>query len=1605
MSELQKQRIRDLYRFLREANQLRFRPVRRLNDQPRSLDLFSLPKHPSVQINRPIPSGDGAEVPDQLIGVRRPVITRCPSPPPKVCEWLVAGWDNPSKSVEYAESRNAIDENGEPVTELFDDNPERVGLYLDWLQVRDAWVPPEILARQAMAVFEFFYQVHSEIEKDGEQLELLVADGHLAWRTKSDNDGIVEINHPVLLKRVELRFDPNKPEFTVHETDREPELYGGLFVDLMNVQPASIKKRQDELSLSGYHPLGWEDTEAFLKAFIQSVAPLKGVFSREASAPGDTPQLWRAPVLILRKRVAGIANAIDAIIDDIEQQEVFPPALGEITGTAEGDWSVGGLGNEGGAGSRGSNDRDENDDILLAKESNEEQLQIIKRLSRSGSVIVQGPPGTGKTHTIGNIIGHLLAQGKSVLVTSHTTKALRVLRDKVPEMLQPLCVSVLGSDGDARKQLESSIASITERLTQGSASGLLTQAQRMTAERVKLLAKVRELNALRRTALENEYRELSVNGREYTPSDAARYVAQHKTARGWIPSPVKLGAALTLPAEDLIRAYALSTMFSVEDEHDASLPLPDLATLPSERQFEVMVDEYQALTMTDLSYGQERWIGAGTGSEAIATLCQVLAAEFSTEVRRQQWRPYAISSGIHGGTAREVWERIISKIEEACEAGARHSLVLHHQPRLSPEFSAARQRQLASEITAHLENGGKLGMLQLVTRSEWRSFIKTAKVTAGSPSQKDHFDAIHRLAHLEEVRQELGSLWDGIIGQSTGITFGSVGVSPEQACRALIPEMRRCLDWYAQSWLPLVEKLREEGFKFDDLAAAQPREPSPIAEYLLIEKLAVELLPQLLEKEAARRRLAECEQVFRALEELSMYADREHPDRGCIGRILVAVRYRNKEGYAAALAYARHIHTQKPLVEERAKLITQLRLVAPGWAEHLASRVPPHDAGQMPGDHVAAWTWRQLHDELAERDRLDVQEIQQQIDKARLTLRELTTSLIDASAWGNQMARLQGNNAVRQALVGWLDTAKRLISTRKADKRQLLLSESRKLMKQCAAAVPVWVMPISIMAESFDPRTTRFDVAIIDEASQADLNALIPLYMAKQIIIVGDHEQVTPLGVGKDQGSLENLRRSILQDIPNGHLYDNLSSIYDIGRQSFGDAIRLAEHFRCVPEIIAFSNQLSYQGGIRPLRETNSSILKPACVPCRVQGVREGMSNTAEAEAIVGLIEAMIKHPAYARKTIGVISMVGEAQAVKIETLLLKRIESVEIQNRRIQAGVSAQFQGDERDVMFLSLVDSQDDEVFLRSMGDGAFESMKKRFNVATSRARDQLWVMHSFDPDRHLKAGDMRLQLLQHMKNPWAAVDAYSNEEKKADSDFERQVMKRLVDAGYRVRAQWQVGYYRIDLVVEGDGKRLAIECDGDRYHPLDKLEDDIARQTVLERLGWQFVRIRGSAFYRSQIEAMRPVFDKLEELGIPAVGQVAEERRDDWTLIHELEEMVRARKLDDDAEAEAATDPVQGDEQKGRQEERVIRVISEIMSRKTVDPEPTEFPSPSLDQILRTRGRSMQIEKFTRVWAVARGYQRVGRQVREQFDLELATHIEQGTVIVAADHVILT
>jgi very-short-patch-repair endonuclease len=187
---------------------------------------------------------------------------------------------------------------------------------------------------------------------------------------------------------------------------------------------------------------------------------------------------------------------------------------------------------------------------------------------------------------------------------------------------------------------------------------------------------------------------------------------------------------------------------------------------------------------------------------------------------------------------------------------------------------------------------------------------------------------------------------------------------------------------------------------------------------------------------------------------------------------------------------------------------------------------------------------------------------------------------------------------------------------------------------------------------------------------------------------------------------------------------------------------------------------------------------------------------------------------------------------------------------------------------MFVSIVDAPPEQPPLSMRQEGPKKIFKKRFNVAASRARNQMWVVHSLNHETDLKVGDYRRRLIEHALDPEAWERELQKRLEKVDPRskvFEGTVLRRLMERGYNVIPQHQAGHYCIDLVVVGNGRRLAVECDGEQFHGPDKLQEDLDREAVLVRLGWTFERIRGSLFFRDEDRALEPVFRRLQELGI--------------------------------------------------------------------------------------------------------------------------------------------
>jgi very-short-patch-repair endonuclease len=1023
----------------------------------------------------------------------------------------------------------------------------------------------------------------------------------------------------------------------------------------------------------------------------------------------------------------------------------------------------------------------------------------------------------------------------------------------VVEDLRSLCVSVLDNDVESRRQLEDAVTHISQRLSAQDKGQYSREAVALADQRARLREEVRVAKAKLRDARLDEYREVVAGTRARTPCEAARQVAAGQSSDSWIPGSVDPAAALPLTEAEIAELYASHGVLTPSDESDLGHPLPDVKSLMSSPRFERLAAADPLLDRPEWWTNEAEACEPDDLSEAV----QRLASLVKSRLAAPGWQRAATAAAMSMDGGQQHWSGLADKLDEAVAFAASCSeLLLHHDVRPPEDGTPATHEVVTTGILAFLERKGSFGFLAKLTNRDWARFVSDTRVNGAKPRTEEHFRAIKAEATLRRLRSEVEKRWTGLMEPGGAPSWKDLGPTPETASSQFAAEIRRALDWHARQASPEIERLRDLGLRWDALLEAQAPRTGPQAS---LERLiaALELAGSVMNGRIDAALVLRRDKEFKAL--LSRLRSEGAPSSPLQSQLAKATERRDARTYRQVVERVERLAGLQAPYLRRAALLGTLEQIAPGWAAAIRARTGVHGDTTPPGDVRAAWEWAQLHSELESRGSRSLSELQATVHELESRLREVTTRLIDRRAWAAQVQRT--DLAQRQALVGWLQLIKRI--GKGTGKRVLeLRAQAATRMRQCRSAVPVWIMPLSRVADSFDPGT-RFDVVIMDEASQSDVMGLVALYLGKKVVVVGDHEQVSPSAVGQQLAPLPQLIEQYLTGIPNSALYDGRTSVYDLAMQSFGGLVCLTEHFRCLPDIIEFSNWLSYRGEIKPLREPSAADVTPYVVPHRViDGARDGKINISEARHVASLLVACTREPEYAAKTFGVISLLGDEQALVIDRFLREHLDEPEYMRRRVLCGNAAQFQGDERDVIFLSLVHASNGAP-LTKLDQPMYQ---QRFNVAASRARDQLWVTYSLDPATDLQPGDLRRKLIEHALDPGLRARQRQESSINTESDLKRSVLELLVANRFRVRPQHSVGSYRIDMVVQGtSGQRLAVECDGDRSQTLENLAQDMARQAVLERLGWKFVRIRGTQFHRNAEAAMAPVFKRLAELGI--------------------------------------------------------------------------------------------------------------------------------------------
>jgi very-short-patch-repair endonuclease len=1430
-------RIRQVFRYLQEMHRVRTPPVLSLEDREWGLRLDTLPAASQLRRGFELGSPGGFES-GFVLKVSRAEESEPPEPSVVIKNWLKAGWDRPGADPEaFVKQTRKV----QGKTQALADSEERTDALEEWLHLKKAWEDETRDATASLGVFSELFELQSTVGRESEKYQLWVGDGILCL----EQDG-ARVRHPVLLQRVELTFNPAVPEFVVADTDDNPEICAPLLRHL-GLDGKSIQQAQDTLDAEHFHPLGGAPTREFLTDFIQRHWK-NGQFLDDPEEAGDvkTPCLYRQPHLFLGHRNQGLSESIERYLEVLPEQEDLPESLLRIVGIDTG---------------RGESPDDVSAaDILLTKHANLEQERVIRRLEETGAVLVQGPPGTGKSHTIANLIGHLLAQDKSILVTSHASKALRVVREQLAKPLQPLCVSLLQNDADSARQLEESVTGIVNYLASTSERKLTKDIEKLADKRATLRTKHDELRDQFLDAGTREYLEIEVMGERVAPSDAARRVAEESEAHVWLPGPLEQ-AELPLTEAELEELYRLGRELDADDDALLASTLPDLDAFPTPREFAELHDDLAALAREKPREERGLWKRDDQTPEALEELHDRLRSAVTALEDASEWRLDCLDAGRTGGERKAAWRELVELVERcAREIPEKEPLVLKHGPEVDPARPANEQLRVIEEILQHLRAGKRLGKMTSLVHAEWAELVKTARVDGKSPSAREHFEALRSLLETNALRDSLKRRWDRQIAPLGAPSASELGARPEAAAGEYAAKIAASLRWHEEVWAPCEAALEECGLDWARFAKRATGEYAVHVDLQRTRELVTEHLDEIIEirKLFARRNGMETRRA-QWLADLDSVSRKEKAYE-IIKRFRTGIRRGNYDTYAEAWNRLRELIDSRSGFDRREELLGRLDPAAPAWSSAIRDRHPGHDLGRVPGDATVAWRHRHWEQALESQAGIDLDKLQERHQRVKDELFDVTAKYVEKLSWLAQLRRTGLEQ--QQALNGWLAIHKKIgKGTGKNTGR--LKDEAKRTLQACRSAVPVWIMPLSRVAESFDLATTRFDVVILDEASQSDVMGLIAFAIAKEVVVVGDHEQVSPYAVGQKTESINALIDEILTDIPNKRLYDGKTSVYDLAQQSFGGTIRLLEHFRCVPDIIQFSNQLCYGGEIRALRDASASPVKRPLVAHRVEGGEEVSGvNKNEALEIVSLVSAVCRMPEYEHSTIGVICMVGTDQALYIDSVLRRRLTVSEYNKRQVLCGNASQFQGDERDVIFLSMVNSPSDKPLSLRQRDES----RKSFNVAASRARDQLWVVHSLDPRRDLKHGDLRLQLISHAENPDALRPKTTEMKTKFTSDFQQEIYQALEAEGYRLGTQFEVGDFVVDLVAEGeDGTRVAVQCDGDRRATVEAVVESMDRQFTLERLGWVFVRLRASEYRLAPDKVLKRLFRRLGQAGI--------------------------------------------------------------------------------------------------------------------------------------------
>lgn len=1267
--------------------------------------------------------------------------------------------------------------------------------------------------KKLLKIYQKFFKFYEELRDKSDTHELVVGVG--LFHYKKDSDSRKYYRH-IITQAVNIKY--SQSAITVQVGDENPKIEKDFIHNEFNENSIndaieyfdSIVKDEDK------DDIDLLDSKNITK-ILQEVVNQIGIeqYNHDTKEPTISKNqiISYSPTLILRKKnTSKLDEAYTEIIKQVESQgnsckiSLIDSLLGKNSHSDTSD---------------SSNNDSLPEIIYFPNPSNNEQIKILEKSRNKNAVMVQGPPGTGKSHTIANLICHLLATGNKVLATAHTKPALKVLKEKLPKEYQGLVVDYLGSDQTSKDNLTASVNIILNNINNSPDYGTSLDEQQLKNTKEKTAKYTNK----HKVVIRHDTEKITVNANyQGMLVEILEQLKANKEQFSWYQDNYDDIQDNQLH-EQLEAFIALNEKHQLQKSSDFQA-IADITKIPTPAQ----VERYNELT--DFSILEKLdFVKSDNLNGLIEQLERV--GILNKEIQ-----------ALHQGQSLDDFIDLCGKKSELNELFKTlpEQKILKELDDTTTNYPAKDLKILkahAKNLLLFLESGKKLQ--DLGKFSKWRLppnikeqyyFVDAVKVNDSPCDTIDEFILVIKDIEVKQVLQKLQAIHS--------INHNSY-IEQINAYQNIVDNANKFKKIKIQ-----VDALLEDIFQDSGLQ---------------VEYLKTNNIDELLKRIEWTSKHNEWQKIDIIIDKSQTYLNTKNFKHNADNWIDLKQLDKYQEFYQQIEDLNNFKDLQQQLSQKIPNTIEQILAGEVVIFEQLSNALYYKHAqnyvNQLPQENTSTLKWK----------------IKQNQEREK----QLITKIGANKAWQGVVNNTDGH--LKTELKFWQD-AIRKISNTNSKRTQKYRKIAKQKMAICKDVIPCWIMPLQQLVSTITPQQGMYDYIIIDEASQLNIDAMLLLYLAKKIIIVGDKEQIAPENIGTNESQVESAINEHLEDIPNKDFYNTQHSFFDLTKNYFHTNITLREHFRCMPEIIEFSNKLCYAPNntpLYPLRTYSEKRLTPLknvfCDNGYTEGKSSNIINKPEAQAIVEKIAEIIKDERYQNKTIGVITLQGNTQKDIIHNLLLEKIDEKEYTARKILCGNPASFQGDERDIIFLSLVtaDNHNRTALTR-------DTDKRRFNVAVSRAKDQVWLFHSVQLN-DLRNNDFRYKLLEHITtytpkkfeqsqlipvpSPKPRYGDDPKPPKPFRSWFEVEVYNDILTKNYQVIPAHKVAGYEIDLVpICADGTKIAVECDGDYWHGDEQYNKDMQRQNILERAGWQFFRIRYSEYLRDKDKATQGLWDLLKK-----------------------------------------------------------------------------------------------------------------------------------------------